>query len=115
MEIKRERISSEGTSLLKHLASGKEDDNVGILEDGNLELSDRQIGRIDEIYNAVFEMCKVLTENSGLEWDMYYIGDIADYATNVLCLMGHKVRYPAIVTDEDGKQCIEEYHNDERT
>ncbi|MCI9128294.1 hypothetical protein [Sporofaciens musculi] len=84
---------------------------MGKLEDGNLELSDRQTARIDEIHNAVFEMCKVLTENSDLEWDMYYIGDIADYAANVMCLMGNKVRYPAIVTDGEGKQYIEEYHN----
>lgn len=86
---------------------------MGKLEDESLKLSDRQIGRIDEIHNAVFEMCKVLTENPDMEWDMYYIGDIADYAANVLCLMGNKVRYPAIVTDEDGKQYIEEYHNNE--
>lgn len=84
---------------------------MGKLEDGNLELNDRQIERIDEIHNAVFEMCKVLTENPDLEWDMYYVGDIADYAANVMCLIGNKVRYPAIVTDEDGKQYIEEYHN----
>ena len=84
-----------------------------ILEDGSLELSDRQIERIDEIHNAVFEMCKVLTEKTDLEWDMYYIGEIADYAANLLCLMGNKVRYPAIVTGEDGKQYIEEYHNNE--
>ena len=39
-----------------------------------LELNDDQIARNDEICNAVFELCKVLTENQELEWDMEYIG-----------------------------------------
>ena len=54
-----------------------------------LELSEEQHARVDEIYDAVFEMSKVLTENSNLEGDMYYIDDIADYASNVLCLFGY--------------------------
>lgn len=58
-----------------------------------LELNDDQIARNDEICNAVFELCKVLTENQKLEWDMEYIGDIADYASNALTLSGMKVRY----------------------
>lgn len=80
-------------------------------EEEDLELNDGQAARVDEIHNAVFEMCKVLAENPDLEWDMYYICDIADYAANMLCLMGNKVRYPAVVTGEDGRQYIEEYHN----
>ena len=106
MKTERERINNRSILLRE-----REDDVMDIFEDGNLDINDRQIQRIDEIHNAVFEMCKVLTENPGLEWDMYYIGDIADYAANVLCLTGNKVRYPAIATDEDGKQYIEEYHN----
>lgn len=86
-------------------------DNAQVKALESLELSDRQTARIDEIHNAVFEMCKVLTENPELEWDMCYIGDIADYAANTLCLMGNKVSYPAAVIDEDGKKHIEEYHN----
>ena len=81
-------------------------------KEGNLELDDGQAERVDEIHNAVFEMCKVLAENPDLEWDMYYIGNIADYAANTLCLMGNKVRYPAVVTGEDGRQYIEQYHNE---
>ena len=71
-----------------------------------LELNDDQIAS-----NAVFELCKVLTENQELEWDMEYIGDIADYASNALTLSGMKVRYPAVVTCKDGSQYIEEYVN----
>ena len=87
------------------------DADTTALKEDTLELNDGQVARVDEIYNAVFEMCKVLTENPDLEWDMYYIGDIADYAANTLCLMGNKVRYPAVVIEEDEKQHIEEYHN----
>lgn len=76
-----------------------------------LELNDDQIARNDEVCNAVFELCKVLTENQELEWDMEYIGDIADYASNALTLSGMKVRYPAVVTCKDGSQYIEEYVN----
>jgi transcription elongation factor Elf1 len=42
--------------------------------DKEVELSDRQSKRVDEVYNAVYEMCKTLTENENLEWDMYFIG-----------------------------------------
>ena len=72
-----------------------------------LELNDDQIARNDEVCNAVFELCKVLTENQELEWDMEYIGDIADYASNALTLSGMKVRYPAVVTCKDGSQYID--------
>lgn len=84
---------------------------MDVFENENLELNDEQVARIDKIHNAVYGMCRVLTENPDLEWDMYYIVDIADYAANLLCLMGNRVRYPAIVTGEDGKQRMEEYHN----
>ena len=83
---------------------------MDVFEGKDLELSEEQTARIDEIYDAVYGMCKVLTENADLGWDMYYIGDIADYAANLLCLIGNRVRYPAIITDEDGKQHIKEYH-----
>lgn len=77
------------------------------------ELSDEQSARCDEIYNAVFEMCKVVADDEKLEWDMYYIGEIAELAANMMVLKGYKVRFPAIVTDEDGTQHIEEYYEPE--
>lgn len=78
--------------------------------DEKLELSREQAARINEIYDSVYEMCKVLTENPDLQLDMYYIDDIADYAANLLYLLGNRVRYPAVVTGENGKQHVEEYH-----
>ena len=74
-----------------------------------LELSDEQVTRADEVYEAVFEMCKVLTEQPDLEWDMAMLGEIADFAAEHIASMGHKVRFPSVVTEEDGTQYIEEY------
>lgn len=81
-------------------------------EDEKLKFSSKQTARISEIYDSVYEMCKVLTENPDLELDMYYIDDIADYSANLLYLLGNRVRYPAVVTGEDGKQYVEEYHGE---
>lgn len=76
-----------------------------------LELNDAQIARIDEVHNAVMEMCRVLCEDPELEWDMEFIGEIADITADVLTRLGKKVRYPAVVTNEDGSQYIEEFYD----
>lgn len=77
------------------------------------ELSGEQVARNDEIYNAVYEMCKVMCENEELEWDMHYIGEIAELTANLMVTRGELVRFPAVVTEEDGTQHIEEYYNPE--
>lgn len=79
-----------------------------ILEE-ELELSDAQAARNDEIYNGVFDLCRLMAENQELEWDMSFIGEIADYAASVLGQHGIRVRFPAVVTNPDGSQYIEEY------
>ena len=81
--------------------------------DEEVELGDKHIERIDEIDNAVYEMCKVLAENENLKWDMEYIGEIADFAASMLVKSGNRVRYPAVVTEEDGRQYIVEYYGEE--
>lgn len=80
----------------------------------NPELSDEQVARCDEIYNAVYEMCKVVADDEELEWDMHYLGEIAELAANMMVNMGYKVRFPAIVTEENGTQHIEEYYEPEK-
>lgn len=77
--------------------------------DEELELTDAQVERVDEVENAVYKMCCVMTENPDLEWNMEYIGEIADFAAELLAKLGHRVRYPAIVTEPDGSQHIEEH------
>lgn len=78
----------------------------------DVELNDEQLNRNDEIYDAVYNMCKILTENKNLEWDISYIGDIAEFAVNRMLLISgiDKIRFPSIVTDNDGNQSIEEYY-----
>lgn len=76
----------------------------------NLELTNAQSDRVDEVYNAVFELCKTMTEDENLEWDMSFIGDIADYAAETLHNHEKRVHFPSIVTNEDDTQFIEEYY-----
>lgn len=79
--------------------------------DKEVELSDEQLARLDQIYEAAYQFCKVLTDkpkNQELDWDMQYIGEITDYAVSVMVQAGHHVRYPAVVTQQDGSQYIEE-------
>jgi len=64
------------------------------------EFTKSQENRIDEVENAAFEFCKVLTENENLEWNISFIGEIADLAANVMAEHGYAVRYPFIEDDE---------------
>lgn len=80
----------------------------------NPELSDEQVARCDEIYNAVYEMCKVVADDEELEWDMHYLGEIAELAANMMVNRGYMVSFPAIVTEDDGSQHIEEYYKPDR-
>lgn len=75
-----------------------------------LELSDAQSARNDEIYNAAYEFCKVMAEDDDLQWNMEILGELADFAAELLTRHGSRVRYPAVVTEPDGRQYIEEYH-----
>lgn len=79
------------------------------------ELDNEQAARNDEIYDTVFELCKVMAENPELEWNMSFIGEIADCAASILARQGIRVHFPAVVTNEDGSQYIEEYIGGEET
>lgn len=77
-----------------------------------MEFTDKQIHRIDEVQNAVYECCKVLTNlDDDLVWDMEYIGEIADVACDILVSKGYKIWYPAHVTELiSGKEYITDWH-----
>ena len=75
-----------------------------------LELSDAQLARIDEIYNGVHDFCQMMAEDDALEWSMEIIGQIADYDAELLTSHGIRVRLPSVVTEPDGSQHIEEYY-----
>lgn len=76
-----------------------------------VELSDKHLERLDEIYNAIYDMCKVISQNEDLEYNMDYIGGIADYVVGRLLTFKYcdKIYYPAVDIDENGSQKIEEY------
>ncbi len=79
-----------------------------------MEFSVKQERRIDEIHNAVYELCKVLTEkDDDLVWNMEYIGEIADVACDILVDKGFRIRYPAHVTEKDGTEYITDWHNED--
>ena len=76
----------------------------------DLELSGEQAARNDEIYGAAYEFCKVVAEDENLEWTMEIIGQLADFAADLLTGHGSKVRYPSVVTEPGGRQHIEEFY-----
>lgn len=77
-------------------------------DDEELELNDEQLSRLDEMYDAAHKLCSVIAEEPNLEFDMYYAGTIVEFAVDLLLERGKPIRYPGIVTDEDGSR-IEEY------
>ena len=76
----------------------------------DLELSGEQAARNDEIYGAAYEFCKVVAEDENLEGNMEIIGQLADFAADLLTGHGSKVRYPSVVTEPGGRQHIEEFY-----
>ena len=77
------------------------------MEKQEVELNQSQLERIDDLHNAVYELCVLFTENPDLEWDMRYIGEIADRITGALVKYGERVYYPAVVHDDNGDRIIE--------
>lgn len=74
-----------------------------------LELEDEDLEFLDTVYNSIYDTCKLFTENENLEYDMGYIGYIADTMASELAERGNTVKYPAVVTEENGNQYIEKY------
>lgn len=75
------------------------------------ELNDRQLERLDEIDNAVYQTILAFLDKSEDEfpWDMHYIGEVAECIEETLLSMGQRVHRPAILTEKDGTSNIEEY------
>ena len=79
-----------------------------------VELNAKQCVRVDEVYEAVWEMCKVLTENPDLPWNMEFLGPIAEDVSETLTNYGFRVYFPAIVYDADkDEEYISEYYEKE--
>lgn len=72
------------------------DDNVEI------EFSAEQLARLDNMYSAAAEFCRVLAEDPKLEENTEFIGEIVDYAVDTLVeKLRRPIRYPGIVTTYD--------------
>jgi hypothetical protein len=92
--------------LAKHIENSKN------TEDEELELSDDDLERNDEIDNAVFDCVRILAEDDDIEWNMQIIAETTDAIKSVLADHDIKVRHPHIATHEDGSQTIEEYEEE---
>lgn len=75
----------------------------------NIDFTNEQLERIDEVQNAAFDFCKVLTEKEDLEWDMSFIGEICDSVCYILNSHGLQTRYPERIENEDGTVYINDY------
>ena len=77
--------------------------------DEEVEMSDAMAERVDDVENAVYALCCELAQNNELEWNIAYIGEIADIVCDILVEHGIRVNYPAVVTNEDESQEICEW------
>ena len=86
------------TSAMEDVLEGKHDD-----EDDRAELSPRQIERLDEIDNAMYQFLLVLLERNEDEfgWDMYHIGEAVDAVQQVMLDHGFDIHRPYI--EDDGE------------
>lgn len=91
--------------MLNKLASAMEDVLEGEAddEDDRTELSPRQIERLDEIDNAMYEFLLVLLEQDEdeFDWDMYHIGEAVDAVQQVMLDHGFDIHRPYI--EDDGE------------
>lgn len=98
--------------MLNKLASAMEDALEGKTEDDDDrdELSPRQIERLDEIDNAMYQFLLVLLEmdEDEFDWDMYHIGEAVDAVQQVMLDHGFDIHRPYI--EDDGKhRTVHEY------
>lgn len=75
------------------------------------EFTNAQLERIDEIYSAVYQMCMTVAERDDLEWDIAFIGPLADYAAHLLTQRGLRVRFPTHV-ETDTEDYITDYYGE---
>ena len=87
------------------------DETNAVDEGSEVELNSEQIARNDDIDNAVYQCLLILLNKTEDEWpwDMNYIGEATDLLEEFLIRRGHKIWHPAVVTEEDGRQYVEDY------
>lgn len=92
-------------SAMEDVLEGKSDD-----EDDRAELSPRQIERLDEIDNAMYEFLLVLLEmdEDEFDWDMHHIGEAVDAVQQVMLDHGFDIHRPYIEDDGESR-VVHEY------
>lgn len=79
-----------------------------------IEMNQSQVQQLDDIDNSIHELCKIMLNDSNLNWDMNIIGDVAVAVAEVLVRKGLKVYYPAIIENVDtGERHIINYYGEE--
>ena len=74
---------------------------------------EEQEERIDEVYNAVLEMCCKLTAGGEkeVEYNMALLGPLADNIAEYLTHNGYEVYFPTQTTEENGKTVIYNFYD----
>lgn len=88
-------------SALESVMNGEDD-----TPERSVELSPRQLERLDEIDNAMYRFLLVLLEKDEDEfpWDMQYIGELVDAAEETMFRYGFDIHRPAVINDGDGNE-----------
>jgi hypothetical protein len=68
---------------------------IKIIPKTDVELSDEQVQRNDNVDSSVFECITTLAEKD-IEWDMEVIGETTDAIKEVLSDHGIRVRHPGV-------------------
>lgn len=63
-----------------------------------------------EEFHAPMESGYIVLKEEGLEVTFESKEDVVELAANMLVARGEKVRFPAVVTEQNGNQSIEEYY-----
>lgn len=82
-------------------------------EEEELQFTRVQEERIDEVYNAVLEMCCKLTAGGEkeVEYNMVLLGPLADNIAEYLTHNGYEVYFPTQTTEENGKTVIYNFYD----
>lgn len=99
---------------LERVMNGQEADTAK----ESVELTPRQLERLDEIDNAMYRFLLVLLEKDENEfpWNMQYIGELVDAAEETMFRYGFDIHRPAVIRDNvDGGEYVVEgsYHTSE--
>lgn len=78
------------------------------------EFTDKQLARIDSVYNHVVDLCDFLTDGAFDKSDLKTYGPLADVVADYLSAAGYRVNFPTHLVDEThGEDYISDYYGGE--